>query len=396
MTRLVDEAGLNAYHWRVIALCADMVFVDGFDLMSIGYAAPAMTKSLAISRTGLGVIFSAGQLGLALGALIFGLAGDRWGRKRVFIGCGLGFGLASFAITLFHTYPMLVLLRVTGGLCLGGATPIAITITTDYCPRRVRAGLTMLMYSGMTIGGVASGAVYAATAARGWQPVFYVGGIAPLLLAPVLMLYLPESLNYLVSRQDRGAEIGRILARVHAGYLPEPAAEYFMAEAYDQRIQVPTLFAQGYAVRTTLLWMVFFMGLISAFGLANWLPSLLNMLGISASNIVVMSAVGQVGGLVGTVSVARLIVLYPAFLVAGAAYLLSALFSSLFGYASAWFPLLLALSFCHIFVVNGAQNIMNAMAAELYPPRMRATGVGWGIGIGRLGAWWARRSAACC
>ena len=385
VARVVDAAPLGRFHLRVVGLCALLLFFEGFDLQSIGFAAPAIVRAFGWPHELLGPVFSAGQAGMVIGALLGGLAGDHWGRRRVFIACGIEFGLASLAMTLVRDYRELLALRFVAALGLGAAGPLAITIATDYCPARLRAGLTMLMYCAFTIGGVGASLVVALLAAHGWQAVFVVGGVLPLLVVPVLLAALPESLNFLVAAGDRGAEIARILARLQPGARFAADAAYAMPEAYSGRLQVPELFRGGYAVRTLLLWSCFFISLITLFGVSNWLATLLDQVGLSAGQIATVNAAGQAGGLVGSIVGARLIMRAPPLGTAAAFYVPAALLLAGYALAGRDVAALASVGFASNFFVIGAQNILNATAGHLYPPRMRATGVGWGIGVGRVG-----------
>jgi MFS transporter, AAHS family, 4-hydroxybenzoate transporter len=382
---IIDNSPLTGFHIRVVGLCAFLLFSEGFDLQAISYAAPALAHELSIPKPMLGPLFSAGQFGLMIGALLFGIAGDRWGRKRVFIFCGLDFGLASLATALSSSYSALVFWRVIAGLGLGGAGPIAITIASDYCPRKVRAALTMIMYCGYTIGGVSAGVVNAYILRLGWRNLFYVGGALPLLLAPVLLLTLPESLNFLVSRGTRGAEIARILGKIDPAARHSADSRFVMEQAYEKKVQVPELFRAGYARRTILLWASLFISLITLFSLTNWLPTLLGGLGITSKQVVIIMGVAQAAGLAGSIVAARLIVSYQPFRVASAGYGLVAVLLIVLGMVGSGFgALLIANSFLYFFLI-GDQNIINAMSGALYPPKIRATGSGWAIGIGRIG-----------
>ena len=385
VSELIDNSRLNSFHIRVIGLCACLLFLEGFDLYAISYAAPALGQALAISKPMLGPIFSAGQLGLMLGALILGIAGDRWGRKRVFILCGLVFGLASLATAFTASYSWLLFWRLIAGSGMGGAGPIAITIASDYCPKRVRAGLTMLMYTGFSIGGVFAGAVNAYFLRYGWQTVFYVGGAIPILLSPVLILALPESLNYLVSRETRGAEIAGILTKLAPDASHFADSRFMMDQAYEKKVQVPALFQAGYGRRTILLWTILFISLITLFSLTNWLPTLFGTLGVTPKQVVTIMAFSQGAGLLGSLVAARLVVSYPPFHVAALGYTLAAsLLLGLGKFGSSYVAILVVNSLLYFFLI-GDQNIVNAMAGQLYPPKIRATGTGWGIGIGRIG-----------
>jgi MFS transporter, AAHS family, 4-hydroxybenzoate transporter len=385
VSELIDQSRLNGFHIRVVGLCACLLFFEGFDLNAISYAAPGLAKELAISKAALGVVFSAGQLGLMLGALVFGIAGDRWGRKRVFIACGLDFGLATLATALSSSYSMVIFWRLIAGLGLGGAAPIAITIASDYCPKRVRAALTMVMYCGYTIGGVFAGIVNAYILRFGWRTVFYTGGAMPILLAPVLILALPESLNYLISRGTRGGEIAGILARLAPGSHSAVDSRFFMDQAYEKKLQVPELFRGGYARRTSLLWMALFVSLITLFSLTNWLPTLLTGMSVTPKQIVAITATAQGAGLLGSIAAARLIVSWQPFRVATIGYALGATLLLVLGkFGSSYAAFLTIYAFLYFFLI-GDQNIMNAMSGHIYPPRTRATGSGWAIGIGRIG-----------
>jgi len=321
---LIDNSRLNAFHIRVIGLCSCLLFFEGFDFYAISYVAPALGQELGISKPMLGPIFSAGQFGLMLGALILGIAGDRWGRKRVFIMCGLVFGLATLATALTTSYLWLLIWRSIAGLGMGGAGPIAITIASDYCPRRVRAALTMVMYTGFSFGGVFAGGVNAYFLQYGWQTVFYVGGAIPILLSPVLVLALPESLNYLVSRKTRGDEIARILKKLAPDVRHSADSCFMMDQAYEKKVQVPELFRAGYGSRTILLWTILFVSLITLFSLTNWLPTLFNTLGITPKQVVTIMAVSQGAGLLGSLVAARLVVAYRPFHVATLGFAIAA------------------------------------------------------------------------
>ena len=385
VSELIDNSRLNLFHVRIIGLCASLLFFEGFDFYAISYVAPALGQELAISKPMLGPIFSAGQFGLMLGALILGMAGDRWGRKRVFISCGLAFGLASLATALTTTYLWLLIWRSIAGLGMGGAGPIAITIASDYCPRQVRAALTMVMYTGFSFGGVFAGAVNAYFLRYGWQTVFYVGGAIPILLSPVLILALPESLNYLVSRKTRGAEIARVLKDLAPGVPHAADSRFVMDQAYEKTVQVPELFRAGYGRRTILLWTILFISLITLFSLTNWLPTLFNTLGITPQQVVTIMAVSQGAGLLGSLVAARLVASYRPFHVAALGFAISALLLlSLGKFGSGYTTILMVNPLLYFFLI-GDQNIVNAMAGQLYPPKIRATGAGWGIGIGRIG-----------
>lgn len=383
---IVDSTRLNSFHLRVIGLCALLIFFDGFDLQAISYAAPAVASALGISRPMLGPVFSAGLAGLTLGALVFGVMGDRWGRKTVFVLCGVIFGLASLATATAGSLTQLLAWRLIAGFGLGGATPIAVTIATDYCPKRMRAALTMVMYCGFTIGGVFGGWIASFVLPFGWQWLFYIGGSVPLLLAPVLVAALPETVEFLVNNGGDPAKIGRILARVRPGYIAPAGARFVLEHQNAGGFQLLELFRHGRAVRTLLLWGIFFSSLVALFSFTSWLPTLLNGLGLSAGQIVGITGAVQGGGLIGSLLLARIILRIRPFLVVASGYLLASVCLVVFSRMPAVYPLLFGAGLVTGTCLVGTQNLLNAMSAQLYPAAIRSTGVGWAFGIGRTGA----------
>jgi AAHS family 4-hydroxybenzoate transporter-like MFS transporter len=386
VTEMIDSTRLNAFHIRVVGLCALLIFFDGFDLQAISYAAPAVSAALGISRPMLGPVFSAGLAGLTAGALVFGLLGDRWGRKTVFVLCGVVFGLASLGTATAGSLSQLLAWRLVAGFGLGGATPIAITIATDYCPRRMRAALTMIMYCGFTIGGVFGGWIASLVMPFGWEVLFYIGGAIPLLLAPLLIVTLPETVEFLVHRQGDPTRIAGILARLKPGFVAPSDARFVLEHQQAGGFQPLELFRHGRAVRTVLLWSVFFASLVALFSFMAWLPTLLSSRGLSPNQIVGVTGAVQGGGLVGSLILARIILRVRPFLAIAAGYLLASGCLVLFSRLPAIYPLLFASGLLTGICLVGTQNLLNAMSAQLYPPAIRSTGVGWAIGVGRIGA----------
>ena len=386
VTAIIDSAALNGFHIRVVGLCALLIFLDGFDLQAIGYAAPAVSYALGISRPMLGPVFSAGFAGLTLGAMVFGLLGDRWGRKTVFVLCGMVFGLASLGTATAGSLMQLIAWRLVAGFGLGGATPVAITIATDYCPARMRAALTMIMYCGFTLGGVFGCWVASVVLPYGWEQLFYIGGALPLLFIPLLIVALPETIEFLVNRNADPARIASILARVRPGFTAAPGTLFGLDDPYAGGFSLMELFRHGRARRTLLLWAVFFCSLLALFAFTTWLPTLLYSEGSSALQIVGVTAAVQGGGLAGSLLLAPVVVRVRPFLVIAVGFLLAALCLVLFSRMPPVYPLLAGTGLLTGICFVGTQNLLNAMSAQLYPPAIRSTGVGWAIGIGRIGA----------
>jgi AAHS family 4-hydroxybenzoate transporter-like MFS transporter len=383
----VDARPLGRFQLRVVVLCALVMLLDGFDAQAIGYVAPAIVKAWHVNRAALSPVFAAGLIGLMLGALACGPIADRFGRRPVLLTCVLSFGVAALLTTAAGSLRALAALRFVTGLGLGGAMPNAIALTREYGPRRIRATLVMVMFCGFTVGAALGGVAAASVAARlGWKAVFAVGGVAPLALLAVLVPLLPESIRYLVVRGDRRAEVAAILSRIDGARRVEPSRAFAVGEERARGFAVKELFADRRAAFTLLLWLVFFMSLLDLYLLTSWLPTIVHDAGVPQARAVLLTAAFQVGGTAGTLLLGRLFDRFAPFVVLAATYVGASAFVLLIGAVGVSLRLLFLTIFGAGFCVVGGQCAANALAAESYPTSIRSTGVGWALGVGRIGS----------
>ena len=215
LSDFIDERPLGRLQIRVIVLCTIVTLLDGFDAQSIGYVAPALTRSLGLQRSALGPIFGAGMAGMMFGALLFGPVADRIGRKPTLMICAVVFGVFSLVTATMTDVNDFIVMRFLTGLGLGGATPVAVTLTSEFCPRRLKMTLVIVMYCGFSIGSALGGYVAAELIHRfTWQYVFYIGGTLPLALTPILWMALPESVQFYLARRPASKEIGRTIEKL--------------------------------------------------------------------------------------------------------------------------------------------------------------------------------------
>lgn len=370
----------------LLALCFLVVAVDGFDTAAIGFIAPAIKAEWHLPPADLAPLFGAGLFGLMAGAFAFGPLADRLGRKTILIVSVIFFGLASLASAFSGAVGTLIALRFLTGLGLGGAMPNAITITSEYCPERQRSFLVTLMFCGFTLGSALGGIAAAQLiASHGWRSVLVLGGVLPLLLAPVLALVLPESVRFLVMRGNRDARVAATLRRI-APATPIPPGTRFTGAHRAEGLPVTQLFSGGLLAGTLLLWLAFFMSLLVIYLLSSWLPTLLHNTGASLEAASLVTAMFQVGGTVGALVLGRLMDRVNPHLVLGIAYALAGLFIAVIGSIAGAHALVAAAVFGAGFCVSGGQVGANALSAAYYPTAARATGVSWANGVGRSGA----------
>jgi AAHS family 4-hydroxybenzoate transporter-like MFS transporter len=381
----INAAPVSRFQIMIGVMCFLIVALDGFDIAIIGFIAPHIRAEWQLSMVALGPLFSAGLLGLMIGAFCSGPMADRIGRRRVLILSVAWFGAASVGAALAPDVAWLIGLRFLTGLGLGGAMPNAITLTSEFSPERRRGTLLTLMFCGFSLGSALGGVVTAyLVAGYGWRGVLAIGGLLPLALVPVLWFTLPESVRFLAIRRGTQAQIAKILARVAHGRVV--AGQVYSAA--DDRLPaspVVQLFHRDYRRGTLLLWLAFFMSLLLLYLLINWLPILAERSGLTLKQASMFAGLLQGGGVVGAIVLGVLIDRFHPYKVVAAAYLLGAVCVASLAVASgaAWLAIgIFVTGFC----VSGSQVCANVIASAYYPTSNRATGVAWALGIGRVGA----------
>jgi AAHS family 4-hydroxybenzoate transporter-like MFS transporter len=387
LQQFIDQQPLSRFQLLVVSLCGAVLFLDGFDAQSMGFVAPALIRDLHIARAALGPVFSSGLLGIMIGALFFGPMADRFGRKPVLVFCTALFGLCSLLTATAGSLESLLAFRLITGFGLGGAMPNAVALTSEYMPKKFRATAVMVMFSGFAIGAAVGGFVAAALIERfGWQSVFVTGGVLPCLLAVLLLAMLPESIRFLAIRKSDDDRVARTLARLAPDIAPLPGRIVVVEEHGSKGFQVPRLFQEGRARGTLLLWIIFFMSLLDLYFLNNWLPTVMHDAGIAVERAIILTAFFQLGGTVGSLSLGRLIDRFLSFRVLAWAYLAASASVFLIGASGKSVALLACTISAAGFAIIGGQSGANALAAEFYPTAIRSTGVGWALGIGRIGS----------
>ena len=385
--QFIDEQPFSSYQLLVASMCAMVVFIDGFDAQVMGFVAPALSAQLHIARVALGSVISSGTLGMMVGALLFGPIADRFGRKPVLIACALMFGAGSLVTATATSVGQLTLFRVFTGFGMGGAMPNAIALTSEYMPTRTRNAAVMTMFCGFSLGSAFAGWVAAAVIRRfGWQAVFLVGGAIPIVVAILLIALLPESIRFLVLRGGHQKRVSEYLSRITPGTIASDEFTVGPDEHESGSFSVGQLFAQGRAIVTLMLWTMFFMNLLNLWFLNNWLPTIMNDAGIQVETASLITSLFQIGGIVGALLLAGTVGRRLSFGVLAATYFAAAVFILFIGEAGASIPLLILTVFASGMGVIGGQTVSNALSADFYPTAIRSTGVGWCLGIGRVGS----------
>ncbi|WP_439407147.1 MFS transporter [Bradyrhizobium sp. DASA03076] len=385
--RYIDDRPLSAFQVRAICLCALVIGLDGFDAQALGFVAPALSKDLHLAPGALGPVFGASLFGVMIGSLLFGALADYFGRKWLVIAGVIVFALGSLATSRAGSVQDLVVLRFLTGLGLGGVLPNAIALTGEYSPQRRRTLLIMLMFMTVSLGSAIGGSVAARLiSAYGWQGIFVIGGVLPLLLCPVLIVWLPESLSLLALDQRNNGRVRSLLGQIDPSAKFADDARFAVVEESGKGFLLPQLFANRRLVPTLLLWIMFFMNMLDIYFLNSWLPTLTHGVGLDVEAAIAVGIAFQLGGMVGTVALGLLIERLGFHRVLFLTYVAGFVSIVTIGFAGAVLPILVPAVFIAGVAVIGGQIGCNAYAARLYPTYIRATGIGWALGIGRLGS----------
>ncbi len=387
VTSVINESRISVYQWLVLALCLLIAMFDGYDTQGIAYVAPVIAQDLGMNVASLGPIFGAGLVGLMIGAIFFGMLADKIGRKKVIIISVLAFGIFSILTPIGHSFQSLIFLRFLAGIGLGGALPNIIAYILEYSPLRMRGLLVNSPNAFFALGSVAGG--FLATKlipTFGWQSTFYVGGAVPLLFLLVIVPWLPESARFLLVRGQSQERVAKIMSRILPDYQFSPATR-FTLEPQVTGITVKHLFAEGRSYATVLLWVAFFMNLFVMLYIINWMPTLLRQAGQPLETAILVTVWYNIGGFLGGLAMGWIADRFGSpHTVLAVAYGGAAVFIITAAFSIHNTMILLPAMFLAGVSINGGQASLNTIAATYYPTAIRATGIGWALGVGRIGS----------
>ncbi len=379
----LENQRLGGLQIRVAALCTLIQICDGYDISSIGWAVPSLIHHWHLPPPAFTIAFLWSSIGIMIGALSAGPIGDRFGRRPLLIASLSIFGVASLLSAVAGSLSMLSVLRFFTGLGIGGAFPGAASLAGDYAPRRRRATMIMVTFTGAPVGGFLGGQIVALLLHQGfaWPVIFVLGGAFPLALVVVIALWLPESPRFLAARAELRPRDRALLQRLDIA--PSQVERHTIDLARGNPIRM--LFGEGFALQTLLLWVIFFCSLLNLFLFAYWLPTVLNLIGFTPSQAVFASSLRDFGAIWAALYLGLAIDRVGPERSLAFHYAAGAVFIALIALVALPYGLLLAVIFFSGMTIIGSQTGANATCGALYPARMRTSGLGWALGVGRLG-----------
>ncbi len=359
--------------------------VDGYDLVSIGFALPAMARDLGIPPAAFGPALSLSFVGVALGSLIAGTLGDRFGRRPAILVCFVLVGAASLATATAGTLMQIATWRFVTGLGMGGVVPNAVALVSEYMPLRRRAFLIVAAFSSAAFGSFAGSLMSAWLIPNfGWQAVFVVGGLGPLLVTALAFVALPESPHFLaaVARISEAAALARQLAPTWEGAESTLAAPLRTAT----RVPVAELFAGARGGATVLIWILFIGTQALVFFMGSWLATLLTQTGMAIKRALFAVSLFHLGSLAVGLFVAWQSDRHSPEKMLATTYSAAAVAVALLGIGGSQTGAVYPLCFVAGGGIVGASFCLGALASSYYPPSIRSMGLGWGLAIGRVGS----------
>ncbi len=383
--KLASDARLNTFHYSVLIWCALIIVFDGYDLAVVGIALPSIMKQMAIDPTQAGLLVSSALFGMMFGNILLGTIADKIGRRWAITICIALFSVFT-AVAGLCTDPLSFgAARFLAGLGIGGVMPNVIAQMTEYAPQRVRSTMVTLMFSGYSIGGMLAALLgKGLIETYGWQSVFIAAGL-PVLLIPLILKSMPESVAFLILR-GRSDELRRLAGRIDPGYAPR-ADDRFVITGTDVAAGAPIrqLFREGRGLSTLMFWLSCFMCLFMVYALSSWLAKLMASAGYSLGSALTFVLVLNLGGMIGAIGGGWLADRFHIKYVLVGMYLLAAVSITMLGHQVPAGLLYVLVGLAGASTI-GTQIVGCAYAGQFYPIAIRATGIGWTLGVGRGGA----------
>ncbi|MEI9851326.1 MAG: MFS transporter [Sphingomonas sp.] len=390
LEEVLGDQKLGRAHIGVLVLCTLVMLIDGFDVFLIGKLAPAISADFGEPTSAMSLVFVLQQAGLAAGAFLVGPLADRFGRRSMLLVCTMLFSVLTLATLLATTITEFAIYRAFAGFFLSGVLPNVIALLSEVAPRRARATFITIAFCGFAGGGVVASAFTAAMLETyGWRAGFWIGGLFPLVLLPVMIWYLQESVQFRAGRDGRDPRIAASLRRIAPGFVARDD-DCFIATANRPATRsiwnLLDIFRGRLALATVLLWLSYFFALGNAALHASWIATFFNELGgVSLKDFALVSIVSFVGSLIGMLSVGFLMDRFGHRRVLPLIFVLNGALVFLLGYIPFGTATFVIVMLMWYFFQSGSQAGLNAFAAVYYPPHVRSTGVGWAFGTGRIG-----------
>ncbi|WP_010300775.1 MFS transporter [Kurthia senegalensis] len=379
---VVANSRLSRMHVTILAWSMFLIMFDGFDLSILGIVIPILHEQWGIAIPTLGAVASLTLIGSLIGAFLAGVLADRFGRKKILVYCVLLFSLFTLCNAFATTITFFAVCRFVAGIGLGGIPPLVVALTTEYAPKKWRNRFVGIMFSGYSLGGIAVALLgIFLMPYYGWQSLFIIGAL-PLILLPILVRRLPESLPYLAQHEPE--KMKGIVRKLNQDVVEDDMLEW-REVSKEQQQPIKALFTKERRRITLSFWVICFMGLLLVYGLSTWLPQLMRTEGHGITSSISFICALNIGAILGSIFGGMLADRIGSRLVLITLYTLGAICFILLAFHFSLMTLYVLVAIGGAASI-GAQNLNNACNASYYDAPCRGTALGAALSVGRLGA----------
>ena len=387
LAALIDGRKLTPFNWMLMILSWLITMFDGLDMMMVSFTAPYMRDELNLTTTQLGHVFSAGTAGMVVGGLAFTYVGDRIGRRPTIIFAGLAFGILTFLTGFARSYELLVTLRFLDGLAIGGLLPLAWALNIEFVPKHIRATVIAFIMMGFSIGSSVAGPLTNWLApVYGWEGVYFVGGGATILCAIMLVIWLPESPRFLISKGVKPELVVATLKRYDPSLDIQQGDMLVLGDEGQHKgnFKFGDLFAGPLKFITPLVWLGYGASALGIFFKSSWGPIVLEEMNVARETAATVSSIGGLLGAFAGVAIMRMAERYGLLVVAFVPALILPI-ALLIGFDMVTGPLFLPLIVIQAMLVGGGHTAIISQLALYYPTAIRASAGGWASAVGKIG-----------
>lgn len=376
---------MSSFQVLMVAMCFILNFNDGIDVLIVSFSSPEIIQDLGLSKVEMGYIFSAGLAGMTLGCFLIAPKADLFGRRKIFLISVAMVTVGMYGVWFFNSYGLIVAFRFLTGLGIGGILPTMTATTAEFSNKKYRDFNVGLVQAGWPIGAILTGFFCSKyIPIYGWHQAFFVAGTVSFIMLLMVYFLMTDSLEFMLKKpgKDTLISVNKLLTKLQI----EPLTTLPIVQTTGQQATLNTLLNTTYARNTLIVWNAAFFGFLTLYTLMSWVPTIAKDSGMAFVLATWVGITLNVGAALGSASVG---------LVGGKTgmrqsmltYMLIAfVVMQLYAILSLTVQLIFILVFFIGFFVQGGFNGIWPLLSRLYPAEIRATGVGFTVGIGRLGA----------
>jgi benzoate transport len=382
----MDNNSMNRFQWFVVAMCVLLYVVDGFDVLVMAFTASSVSAEWGLSGAELGTLLSSGLIGMGIGSVFLAPWADKIGRRPLILLCLFISGISMVASAFTQTAMQLGIMRFITGIGIGGILASSNVIASEYSSNRWRSLAISLQSTGYAIGATVGGIIAIGLISNfGWRSVFLAGGITTLIMFIISYVALPESLDYLLIKQPKNAlnRVNHLAKKINITPLTKlPQIELSNEQNKSGLVR---LFKSGLALQTLCIWFSFFFVMFGFYFVMSWTPKILSANGMTTEQGVTAGVLLSAGGMFGSTLIGFISSKIRIFYVQAIFLALTALLIIFFVNSTSTLNLAFILALLLGMMANGCIAGLYAMSPSIYDVDIRATGVGYAIGFGRIG-----------